>query len=114
SNEVITPKLTGSVLPGITRKSAIELCQSKGYKVSERRISIEEVAKAYDEGKLEEVFGTGTAAVVSPVGHLKWKDKIMTINDNKIGKVSQMLYDELTSIQWGDKEDTFGWTVEVK
>ena len=111
--EVITPQLTGSVLPGITRKSALEVCKSKGIKCSERRITIEEVAKAYDEGKLDEVFGTGTAAVISPVGHLKWGDKVMTINDNKIGKISQMLYDTMTGIQWGKIPDEFGWIVKV-
>ena len=98
--EVVTPQLLGSVLPGITRKSAIEICKSKGYKVSERKISIEEIAEAYDNGKLDEVFGTGTAAVISPVGHLKWGDKVMEINNNKIGPVSQMLYDTMTGIQW--------------
>ncbi len=112
--EIITPELTGSVLPGITRKSAIEVCKKKGYTVTERKISIEEVAKAYDEGRLEEVFGTGTAAVISPVGHLKWNDKIMTINDNKIGEISQMLYDTITGIQWGKIEDEFGWIYPVK
>ncbi|MGN0621867.1 MAG: branched-chain amino acid aminotransferase [Porcipelethomonas sp.] len=112
--EVITPQLTGSVLPGITRKSAIEVCRSKGYKVTERRISIQEIADAYDAGKLNEVFGTGTAAVISPVGHLKWNDKIMEINDNKIGKISQMLYDTMTGIQWGKLPDEFGWIREVK
>lgn len=112
--EVITPELTGSVLPGITRKSAIEVCRSKGYKVTERRITIQEVADAYDSGKLNEVFGTGTAAVISPVGHLKWGDKIMEINDNKIGTVSQMLYDTITGIQWGKLPDEFGWIKEVK
>lgn len=111
--EVVTPQLTGSVLPGITRKSAIEICRKRGYKVSERRISIEEVAQAYDNGHLDEVFGTGTAAVISPVGHLKWGDKIMTINDNKIGPISQMLYDTLTGIQWGTLEDEFGWIVKI-
>lgn len=111
--EVITPLLTGSVLPGITRKSALEICKHKGYKVSERKISIEEIAKAYDEGKLNEVFGTGTAAVISPVGHLKWGDKIMTINNNEIGPVSQMLYDTLTGIQWGTVEDPFGWITKI-
>lgn len=111
--EVITPQLTGSVLPGITRKSALEICKKRGYKVSERRITIEEVAKAYDEGKLNEVFGTGTAAVISPVGHLKWGDKIMTINNNEIGPISQMLYDTMTGIQWGKIEDEFGWTVKI-
>lgn len=112
--EVITPELTGSVLPGITRKSAIEVCRKKGYKVTERKISIQEIAQAYDDGKLEEVFGTGTAAVISPVGHLKWNDKIMEINNNEIGKISQMLYDTMTGIQWGKLPDEFGWISEVK
>lgn len=111
--EVITPELTGSVLPGITRKSAIEICRKKGLKVTERRITIEEVAKAYDEGKLDEVFGTGTAAVISPVGHLKWGGKVMEINDNKIGSISQMLYDTMTGIQWGTLPDEFGWIVKI-
>lgn len=113
-NEVITPLLTGSVLPGITRKSALEICKKKGYKVCERRITIEEVAKAYDEGKLQEVFGTGTAAVISPVGHLKWGDKVMTINDNKIGEISQMLYDTMTGIQYGKLADEYGWIYKVE
>lgn len=112
--EIITPALHGSILSGITRKSALELCKSWGMKVSEKRITIQEVAEAYDNGKLEEVFGTGTAAVISPVGHLKWNDKVMEINNNKIGKISQMLYDTMTGIQWGKIEDTFNWTVEVK
>ncbi len=112
--EVVTPMLQGSILPGITRKSAIDVCKSKEIKVSERRISIQEISDAYDAGKLEEVFGTGTAAVISPVGHLKWGDKVMEINGNKIGNISQMLYDTMTGIQWGKIEDTFGWTVEVK
>ena len=112
--EIITPALTGSVLSGITRKSAIEICRSKGYTVTERKITIQEVAEAYDAGKLDEVFGTGTAAVISPVGHLKWEDKIMEINDNKIGQISQMLYDTMTGIQWGKIPDEFGWIVEVK
>ena len=111
--EIVTPKLTGSVLPGITRKSALEICKNKGYKVSERRISIDEVAQAYDEGKLNEVFGTGTAAVISPVGKLKWGDKVMDINDNKIGPVSQMLYDTMTGIQWGKIPDEFGWITKI-
>ncbi len=111
--EVITPELTGSVLPGITRKSVLQLCESWGMKVSERRITIDEVAKAYDEGKLDEVFGTGTAAVISPVGHLKWGDKVMEIGGNKIGPVSQKIYDTMTGIQWGTMEDPFGWVVKI-
>ena len=112
--KVVTPMLQGSILPGITRKSAIEVCKSKGLTVEERRITIQEIADAYDAGKLDEVFGTGTAAVISPVGHLKWNDKVMEINGNKIGKISQMLYDTMTGIQWGKIEDTFGWVVPVE
>ncbi|MGN0536573.1 MAG: branched-chain amino acid aminotransferase [Acutalibacteraceae bacterium] len=112
--EVITPSLQGSILSGITRMSSIELLRSWGYKVTERRLSIEEVAKAYDEGRLNESFGTGTAAVISPIGQLKWGDKIMEINNGQIGEISQKLYDNLTGIQWGKLEDTLGWTVEVK
>ncbi len=112
--EVITPELNGSILPGITRKSAIELVRSWGYPVSERKLSIEEVAKAYDEGKLEEAFGTGTAAVISPIGVLKWGDRIMEIGGGKIGELSQRIYDELTAIQWGRGNDPFGWAYEVK
>lgn len=112
--EIVTPSLeTGSILGGITRKSTIDLCKSWGINVSERRITIQEVADAYDAGKLDEVFGTGTAAVISPVGHLKWGDKVMEINDNKIGAISQKIYDTLTGIQWGKVEDTFGWTKKL-
>lgn len=112
--ELVTPELQGSILPGITRKSVLELCRKWGMKVSERRISIEEVAKAYDEGKLQEVFGTGTAAVISPVGHLKWGDKVMEINDNKIGDISQKLYDTMTGMQYGKLADEMGWIVPLK
>ena len=111
--EVVTPMLQGSILPGITRKSALDVCRAKGIPVSERRITIQEVADAYDNGKLSEVFGTGTAAVISPVGHLKWNDKAMTINNNEIGPISQMLYDTMTGIQWGKIEDTFGWVEKL-
>lgn len=107
--EVVTPLLQGSVLPGITRKSALELCKKWGMKVSERRITIQEVADAYDAGKLDEVFGTGTAAVISPVGHLKWGEKVMEINGNKIGAISQKLYDTMTGMQYGKLPDDMGW-----
>lgn len=111
--KIVTPALQGSILSGITRMSSIELLRSWGYDVEERPISIDELAKAYEEGKLEEVFGTGTAAVISPVGELKWNDNNMVINNNKIGAITQKLYDNLTGIQWGNIEDTFNWTVEV-
>ncbi len=113
-DEIVTPALQGSILPGITRMSAIEILKSWGMKVSERRISIQEVAEAAKSGHLKEAFGTGTAAVISPIGHLKWEDHIMLINDGNIGEISQRLYDTLTGIQWGKLPDTMDWTVEVK
>ena len=111
--EVITPALVGSILGGITRMSIIELLRAKGYRVTERRISIDELAEAYKAGKLEEAWGTGTAAVISPIGELKYGDLIMPVNHGKIGEVSQMLYDTLTGIQWGKIKDEFGWTVRI-
>ena len=111
--EVVTPALQGSILGGITRMSCVELLKSWGLNVSERRVSIEEIAKAYDEGKLLEAFGSGTAAVISPIGELKWGDKIMTINGGKIGALSQKLYDNLTGIQWGKIEGPEGWSVKA-
>ena len=111
--EIVTPALTGSILPGITRKSCIELLKSKGYTVSERLLSIDELVDALENGKLEEAWGCGTAAVVSPIGLLEYDGKQYTVNDGKIGEVTQTLYDTLTGIQWGKAEDTFGWTLEI-
>ncbi len=111
--KVITPMLNGSILPGVTRRSVVELCRDFGYEVEERRISIQEVADAYRAGKLEEVWGTGTAAIISPVGRLKWGGEIMIINNNEIGELSQKLFDTVTGIQTGAIEDTHGWTVEI-
>ena len=113
NGKIVTPKLTGSVLPGITRKSIIELLKTKGYEVEERLISIDEVLQTLKDGTMEEFWGCGTAAVVSPVGMLSYEDKEYFINDNKIGPVTQMLYDTLTGIQWGQIEDTFGWTYKI-
>lgn len=113
-DEIVTPELQGSILPGVTRMSCIEMLKKQGYKVSERRLSIEEVAEAADAGKLKEAFGSGTAAVISPIGELKWDEKVMTINNGEIGTISQHLYDTLTGIQWGKLPDPYGWTVEVK
>ncbi|MGE7667860.1 branched-chain amino acid aminotransferase [Ureibacillus composti] len=110
---VITPALNGSILPGITRDSMIQVLKSKNIPVEERLISIDEVVEAYHNGTLEEAFGTGTAAVISPVGELKWRDEKMIINNGEIGEVSQMLYDTLTGIQNGTIEDTFGWTIKL-
>ncbi len=113
-DEIVTPKLRGSILPGITRKSAIELLKDMGYKVSERLITVDELIEANKNGEFKEMFGTGTAAVISPVGELKYGDSIITINNGKIGEVSQKLYDELTGMQFGKLEDKLGWTVVVK
>lgn len=111
---IVTPKLNGSILPGVTRDSVIQLCKQWGLPVEERRISIDEVYEAYQNGTLEEVFGTGTAAVISPVGELRWEEHIMPVQDGGIGEVSQRIYDTLTGIQLGKVEDTNNWTVEVK
>ncbi|MBR4723208.1 MAG: branched-chain amino acid aminotransferase [Clostridia bacterium] len=111
--EIITPMLSGSILPGITRKSIIELLKSKGYKVTERKISIDEIIDALKSGKMEEFWGCGTAAVVSPVGELYYEGETYVINDNKIGETTQMLYDSLTDIQWGRAEDKFGWITKI-
>lgn len=113
-NEVVTPALVGSILSGITRMSIIELLRSKGYTVTERRITIDELVEAHKNGKLNEAFGTGTAAVISPIGELKYGDTVMEINGGKIGETSQMLYDTLTGIQWGRIKDTMGWIQTVE
>lgn len=112
-DEVVTPALQGSILSGITRMSSIELLKDWGYKISERKLSIDEVAEAYDNGQLKEAFGTGTAAVISPIGELKWGDKVMKINNGEIGPISHRLYNDLTGIQWGKIEDKFGWIQTV-
>lgn len=110
---VYTAPCVGTVLPGVTRMSCIELMQHWGIPVSEERIAIADIMQASKEGKLEEVFGTGTAAVISPVGELRYADDVAVINDGKIGAVTQRLYDALTGIQWGNEPDTLGWTVQV-
>jgi len=110
---VVTPRLNGSILPGVTRDSVIELLKYWNIPVREAKISIEEVFAAHERGELEEVFGAGTAAVISPVGELNWEDRTITINDNKIGKLSQRIYNEMTGIQLGKKEDPFNWIVKV-
>ena len=113
AGEIVTPALTGSILPGITRNSCIQVLTELGYKVSERLISVDELMDAIDKGLLEEAWGTGTAAVVSPIGKLMYNDIEHVINDGKIGQVTQQLYDILTSIQWGKIEDTHGWICEI-
>lgn len=114
NGEIVTPKLTGSILPGITRKSCIEVLKKEGYTVSERLLSVDELGEALKNGTLEEAWGCGTAAVVSPIGELCYKDEKFIINNGEIGEVTQRLYDTLTGIQWGNRADDFGWTVEVQ
>ena len=112
--EVITPPLAGSILPGITRDSIIQLCKDMGVPVTERKLSMEEIYEASQNGKLEEAFGTGTAAVVSPVGSLIWEDKEIIVNGGGMGELTQKLYDTLTGIQYGRIEDPHGWVHELK
>lgn len=111
--EFITPELHGTILPGITRKSVIELLRTWGQTVIERPITIDEFVDMYHKGEIEEVFGTGTAAVISPIGGLEYQGEDMQFNDGKIGECTQKIYDTLFGIQTGDAEDTFGWTVKL-
>ncbi len=110
---VVTPQLTGSILPGITRKSCIELLREMGYTVEERLLSVEELSQALRDGTLEEAWGCGTAAVISPIGELRMGQAHYQVADGGIGKLSQKLYDTLTSIQWGTAPDTHQWTCKV-
>ena len=113
AGKVVTPALSGSILPGITRDSTIQLCKDWGYEVQERKISAEELLQAQKDGTLEEVFGTGTAAVISPVGKLRYQDEVMTIGNGETGPLSMKLYETITGIQTGKLEDTKGWRVKV-
>lgn len=110
---VITPPLEGSILPGVTRDTALQLTREWGMKVLERRISIDEVVKASEQHKLQEIFGTGTAAVISPVDLIQYKDKRININEGRIGPVAQRLFDEITGIQYGEIEDRHGWIYRI-
>jgi branched-chain amino acid aminotransferase len=112
--KIVTAPCDGTVLPGVTRDSIIHLLKSWGYEVEERHLAIDDLMEAGKTGHLEEAFGTGTAAVISPVGELNYKGEIVTINNFKTGELTQKLYDTLTGIQWGNVEDNFGWTRVVK
>lgn len=112
--KIVTAPCDGTVLPGVTRDSVIHLLDSWGYEVIEKHLSIDELMLAAKEGRLEEAFGTGTAAVISPIGELNYKGDITTINDFQTGPLTQKLYDTLTGIQWGKIDDQFNWTIEVK
>lgn len=113
-DELVTAPLGGTILPGVTRASVIELSKEWDVNVQERMFSIDEVIEASEKGTLKEVFGTGTAAVISPVGEIQHYGHKLIINDGKIGEFSQKLYDEITGIQYGEKEDKHGWIHTIK
>ena len=112
-DEIVTPPLSGTILAGVTRDSALSLMRDWGLRVSERPVTIDEVAAAARKGTLEEVWGTGTAAVISPVGELAYKGERLVINGGRIGTLTQKLYDAIVGIQYGTAPDTRGWTVPV-
>ena len=111
--EIVTPMLSGSILPGITRMSCLEVLRKEGYNVTERLLSIDELEDAMKNGTLEEAWGCGTAAVISPIGELCYKGVKYAVNSGSIGETTQHLYDTLTGIQWGKIDDTYGWIVEL-
>ncbi len=111
---LVTPPLTGSILPGITRDSVLALAKRWGMDVQERLIDIQECVDAIQSGTMTEIFGSGTAAVISPVGSISYKEKKYTVRDGGVGELARRLYDEIVGIQYGEKEDVFGWVHEVK
>jgi branched-chain amino acid aminotransferase len=113
-DEVVTPSLDGSILPGITRDSCIRLLKHWGLKVSERKLSVQELYDAHAAEKLVEAFGTGTAAVISPIGELNWDGNVITVAEGKIGELSAKLYDTITGIQNGELEDELNWITEIE
>jgi len=113
ADELITPPLAGTILAGVTRDSVLALAREWGMRVSERPLSIDEVVAAAKKGTLQEVWGTGTAAVISPVGELAYKGERIVVNGGRIGELTQKLYDTIVSIQYGEVKDTRGWTVDV-
>ncbi|HLR64637.1 MAG TPA: branched-chain amino acid aminotransferase [Pseudogracilibacillus sp.] len=112
--QVITPELNGSILPGITRQSTIELLKHWEEDFVERQVSMEEIAEAARKGLLEEAFGTGTAAVISPIGKLYWGDEEIIINNGETGPTAKRVYETITGIQYGRVDDPFDWTITVK
>ena len=112
-DELVTPSLSGTILPGITRDSVIHVARGWGLKVSERRISLKEVFTSIKHGTLKEVFGSGTAAVISPVGKLAYRGETHLVNNGKVGPLAQKLYDYLIGIQYGEVKDPYGWVEKV-
>ena len=112
-NKVYTAPTNGSVLPGITRDSCLHILKDWGYEIHEEALAIEELMEAGKTGRLQECFGTGTAAVISPIGELFYKGETIIINNSELGTLTKRLYDELTGIQWGNREDKYNWCVEI-
>ena len=112
-DELITPALSGSILHGITRDSVLALARSWDMKVAERQISIDEVMSAHAAGRLQEIFGCGTAAVISPVGELKYGDQVIEVTDGKVGPLAQKFYQTITDIQYGRTDDPMAWIERV-
>ncbi len=108
-DDLITPALNGSILPGITRDSVLALGRKWGLRVEERQITIDDVIAAHGTGRLQEIFGSGTAAVISPVGELRFGEKVLQIGDGRVGPMAQKLFDAITAIQYGAREDSMGW-----
>ena len=112
-DELITPPLSGSILPGVTRDSIIRLAESWGIRVCERALAMDEILAAQAAGTLTEVFASGTAAIVSPVGQMFYRGADYMINERKIGRLTQKLYNEILQIQYGEKDDPFGWRIRI-
>jgi branched-chain amino acid aminotransferase len=108
-DELITPMLNGSILPGITRDTVLFLARQWGLKVSERKITIDEVVSAHESGALSEIFGSGTAAVISPVGELKYEDAVLTVGNGGVGPLAQKFFNAIVDVQYGRSEDPYGW-----
>ncbi|MCW7754973.1 branched-chain amino acid aminotransferase [Desulfobotulus sp. H1] len=113
NNTIVTPALNGSILSGITRDTVIQMAKKQGIAVSEKRISMNEICDAHEKGWLSEAFGSGTAAVISPVGTIRYEDRVLTIQKGTAGPVASMLFDEITAIQYGEKKDPFQWTEKI-
>jgi branched-chain amino acid aminotransferase len=113
NGELITPPLSGSILAGITRDSVLTLARHWNIPVAERPVTIDELVEAHNEGSLQEIFGSGTAAVISPVSHLAWQDQVLTVGDGRVGPMANRFYEAITDIQYGKAEDPGGWIVPI-
>ncbi len=113
-DELATPPLAGTILPGITRESVLQIADDWDLNVNERRISIDEVMSGLKDGKVKEIFGCGTAAIIAPVGNLHYKGNAYSVGSGDIGPITQKLYDEIVGIQSGEREDPYGWVIEVE